>query len=113
MDSAVAKGTPIDCHAAREATTVYAGVRIFPMLPERLSTDLTSLAEGQDRAAVMIDMLVAADGAIASSRIYRARVRNRAQLAYSSVGRVAGGQAAPPPKSCGIRGPRGAAQASG
>ena len=98
VDSAVPKGTPIDCHAAREATTVYAGVHIFPMLPERLSTDLTSLAEGQDRAATAIDMLVAADGGITASRIYRARVRNRAQLAYGSVGPWLEGKAAPPPK---------------
>jgi exoribonuclease-2 len=98
VDSAVPKGTPIDCHAAREATTVYAGVHIFPMLPERLSTDLTSLAEGQDRTATAIDMLVAADGGIATSRIYRARVRNRAQLAYGSVGPWLEGKTAPPPK---------------
>ena len=58
----MAKGTPIDRHAAHETTTVYAGVRTFPMLPERLSTDLTSLNENQDRAAVVIEMLVAADG---------------------------------------------------
>jgi len=98
VDSAVPKGTPIDCHAAREATTVYAGVHVFPMLPERLSTDLTSLAEGQERAAMTIDMLVAADGSIASSRIYRARVRNRAQLAYGSVGAWLEGKSGPPPK---------------
>ena len=62
VDSAVAKDTPIDRHAAREATTVYAAVRTFPMLPERLSTDLTSLNEDQDRAAVVMEFMVAADG---------------------------------------------------
>jgi exoribonuclease-2 len=102
VDSLVAKATPIDTHAARETTTVYAGVRNFPMLPERLSTDLTSLSEGQDRDAVVIEMLVAGDGAIASSRIYRALVRNRAQLAYSAVGPWLEGTpeaaGAPPPK---------------
>jgi len=98
VDSLVAKGTPLDAHAARETTTVYAGVRTFPMLPERLSTDLTSLSEGQDRAAVVIEMSVAADGSIASSDIYRALVRNRAQLTYSGVGPWLEGTAAAPAK---------------
>jgi exoribonuclease-2 len=98
VDGTVAKGTPIDVHAAREATTVYTGVRVFPMLPERLSTDLTSLAEGQNRVAMAIEMVVAPDGDISASRVYRALVRNRAQLAYSSVGPWLEGQAAAPPK---------------
>src|ERR1017187_10952984 len=86
VDSAVAKATPLRSHAARETTTVYAGVQTFPMLPERLSTDLTSLNENQDRAGIVIEMVVAADGSIASNDIYRARLHNRAQLAYSTVG---------------------------
>ena len=98
VDSAVAKATPIDSHAARETTTVYAGVHTFPMLPERLSTDLTSLNENQDRAGIVIEMVVAADGSIASNSIYRALLRNRAQLAYSTVGPWLEGTAAPPPK---------------
>ena len=98
VDSAVARSTPIDSHAARETTTVYAGVRTFPMLPEQLSTDLTSLNENQDRAGIVIEMVVAADGSIASNSIYRALLRNHAQLAYSSVGAWLEGTAAPPPK---------------
>jgi len=86
VDSAIAKGTPVDEHAATETTTVYAGIRVFPMLPERLSTDRTSLSEGEERVAVVIEFTVAADGAVSSSRIYRARVRNRAQLTYGGVG---------------------------
>jgi exoribonuclease-2 len=98
VDSLIAKGTPIDCHAAHETTSVYTGIRTFPMLPERLSTGLTSLNEGQDRAAVAIEILVAADGSIGSESIYRARVRNRAQLTYSAVGAWLEGTAAPPAK---------------
>jgi exoribonuclease-2 len=98
VDSAVAKATPIDCHAAREATTVYAGISTFPMLPLRLSTDLTSLSEGQDRDATVIEMVVAADGSIASNAIYRAVVRNRAQLTYNSIGPWLEGKGAAPPK---------------
>src|ERR1019366_2244853 len=79
-------------------TTVYAGVQTFPMLPERLSTDLTSLNENQERAGIVIEMVVAADGSIASNDIYRARLHNRAQLAYSTVGLWLEGTAAPPPK---------------
>ena len=98
VDSAVARATPIDCHAAREATTVYAGIGTFPMLPLRLSTDLTSLPEGQDRDASAIEMVVAADGTIASSSIYRAVVRNRAQLTYSATGPWLEGKGAAPAK---------------
>src|SRR3954464_3351634 len=86
VDALAPRGTPVDQHARRETTTVYATVRTFPMLPERLSTDLTSLNEGEDRAAIVIEMVVTRDGSIASSRVFRAMVRNRAQLTYSGVG---------------------------
>jgi VacB/RNase II family 3'-5' exoribonuclease len=98
VDATVGKGTPIDLHAAHETTTVYAGIRTFPMLPERLSTDLTSLAENQDRTAIVIEMLVAADGTISNPSVYRALVRNRAQLTYNGVGPWLEGTSAPPPK---------------
>jgi exoribonuclease-2 len=98
VDSLVAQSTPIDLHAQREATTVYAGIATFPMLPLRLSTDLTSLNEGQDRGASVVEMVVAADGGISSSAAYRAVVRNRAQLTYSGVGPWLETKAAPPAK---------------
>ena len=62
VDSGVPIGSPIDRHASAQTTTVYTGVRTFPMLPEQLSTDLTSLGEHADRLAVVVDMVVAADG---------------------------------------------------
>jgi VacB/RNase II family 3'-5' exoribonuclease len=98
VDSAVTKGTPVDRYAARETTTVYAGVHTFPMLPERLSTDLTSLSEGSERASVVIEFVVAADGSFTSTAIYRARVRNHAQLTYNGVGAWLEGSAAAPAK---------------
>jgi exoribonuclease-2 len=98
VDSAVPKGTPLDRHAAREATTVYAAVRTFPMLPEQLSTDMTSLNENQDRAAVVMEFVVAADGTVGAHSVYRAMVRNRAQLTYNGVGAWLEGTAAAPPK---------------
>jgi exoribonuclease-2 len=97
VDSDVPMGSPADQHAASETTSVYTGVRTFPMLPEALSTNLTSLNEGVDRLAIVIDMVVAADGGISSQGIYRAVVRNQAQLAYNGVGAwLEGGT--PPPK---------------
>ncbi len=98
VDSDVAIGSPIDQHAASETTTVYTSVRTFPMLPEVLSTDLTSLAENADRLAIVIEMVVTADGSVASGDIYSALVRNKAQLTYSSLGPWLEGRAGAPPK---------------
>jgi VacB/RNase II family 3'-5' exoribonuclease len=86
VDSAVPKGSRIDLHAADECVSVYTGVETFPMLPEELSTGLTSLNEDADRASVVIDISVTADGIVQSGQTYRALVRNRAQLTYSKVG---------------------------
>src|SRR5947209_18266 len=97
VDSDVIMGSPIDNHAAAQTTSVYTGIRTFPMLPEQLSTDLTSLNEAADRLAVVVDMVVAGDGAISSTGIYRALVRNRAQLTYNAVGAWLEGRGAAPP----------------
>jgi len=86
VDADVPIGSPIDQHAAEQTTSVYTGVRTFPMLPEAISTDLTSLNQDADRLAVVVEIVVAPDGSIASGLVYRALVRNRAQLTYSSVG---------------------------
>jgi VacB/RNase II family 3'-5' exoribonuclease len=98
VDAFVPKQTPIDQHAARETTTVYAGVRNFPMLPEDLSTGKTSLLENQDRLAVVVEFAVDAGGHINSSDVCRAVVRNKAQLQYNSLGAWLEGTAPPPPK---------------
>src|SRR6476620_9576617 len=80
VDALVKKGSAIDGHARANTTSVYTDAEIFPMLPERLSTDLTSLADGQERLAIVIEMEVAPDGAVGKSDIYRAAVVNRAKL---------------------------------
>jgi exoribonuclease-2 len=98
VDAFVHKQTPIDQHAARETTTVYAGVRNFPMLPEELSTGKTSLLENQDRRSVVIEFVVDGNSHVTSSNVYRALVRNQAQLQYNSVGAWLEGTAAAPPK---------------
>lgn len=97
VDALIPKKTPIDEHAARETTTVYTGVCTFPMLPEELSTGMTSLLEQQDRASIVIEFVADQEGNLKSSDVYRALVRNRAQLQYSSVGAWLEGTAGPPP----------------
>src|SRR3984893_11221162 len=86
VDALVSKGAAVDEHAAHNTTSVYTAAQIFPMLPEKLSTDWTSLAAGQDRLAVVVDMTLQPDGELAASGIYRASVRNQAKLAYNGVG---------------------------
>jgi exoribonuclease II len=98
VDSDVLPASPIDSHAAKETVTVYTAVRNFPMLPEALSTDLTSLAENQDRMAIVIEVVVDMDGSIASSSIFRAIVRNKAQLTYNAVGSWLDGRSGPDAK---------------
>jgi exoribonuclease-2 len=98
VDADVPAGTPIDRHAGKETVTVYTAVHNFPMLPEELSTDLTSLNENEDRRAVVVEMLVDAQGSIASSSIYRVILRNKAQLAYNGTGAWLEGRAAAPAK---------------
>lgn len=97
VDAFVPKQTPIDQHATRETTTVYAGVRNFPMLPEELSTGLTSLLENQDRLGVVCEFVVAAGG-VSGGQLYRALVRNKAQLQYNSLGAWLEGKSPAPAK---------------
>lgn len=85
VDSFVKKESAIDEHACHNTTSVYTAAEIFPMLPEKVSTDLTSLNFNEDRVSIVIEMLVDADGALQESHIYRAWVRNHAKLAYNSV----------------------------
>lgn len=98
LDAFIPKQSAIDQHAAKATTTVYAGVRNFPMLPEELSTGKTSLLENQDRLSVVTEFVVDNDGHVKSSEVYRALVRNQAQLQYNSVGAWLEGTVAAPPK---------------
>jgi VacB/RNase II family 3'-5' exoribonuclease len=98
VDAFVAKHSPIDEHAAKETTSIYTGVRIFPMLPEELSTGTTSLLENGDKLSVVIEFVVDAAGSVSAGNVYRAIVRNKAQLAYNAVGGWLEGTGSAPPK---------------
>jgi exoribonuclease-2 len=98
LDAFVAKDSPIDQHAKRETTSVYTGVTIFPMLPNELSTGASSLLPDVDRPAVVTEFVVNAGGELSSGIVYRAIVRNKAQLTYNAVGAWLEGTAPAPPK---------------
>src|SRR5512141_982273 len=85
VDALVKKGSAIDAHARANTTSVYTAAEIFPMLPERLSTDLTSLGFQEDRPAIVVEMVFGEDGSLSGSELYGATVRNHAKLAYNSV----------------------------
>ena len=85
VDTLVEKETPIDRHAQINTTSVYTSARIFPMLPEKLSTDFTSLNPHEERVATVTEMVFAPDGEMLRSHITRARVHNKAKLAYDAV----------------------------
>ena len=85
VDAMVKKDTPIDTHALINTTSVYTSARIFPMLPEKLSTDFTSLNPHEERVATVTEMVFAPDGEMLRSHITRARVHNKAKLAYDAV----------------------------
>ncbi|MEN3352599.1 MAG: ribonuclease [Betaproteobacteria bacterium] len=104
VDASVKAGSAIDGHAQINTTSVYTAAEIFPMLPEKLSTDLTSLGEGQERLAIVIEMTVAADGRVAESDVYRAAVCNRAKLAYNAVAAWLDGSAPAPPRIAAVPG---------
>jgi VacB/RNase II family 3'-5' exoribonuclease len=98
VSDSVPKNSPLDRHAAEQTKTVYTATRNFPMLPNELSTDMTSLNEGEDRAAVVSEFVVDAQGCLSQQKIYRAVVHNRAKLAYSKVGPWLEGKAEPDEK---------------
>lgn len=85
VDSIVKNGSAINDHAEHNTTSVYTAAEIFPMLPEKLSTNITSLNFAEDRLSIVVEMVIAADGSLEDSSVYRALVHNRAKLAYDSV----------------------------
>ncbi len=85
VDSLVRKGSAIDEHARHNTSSVYTVAEIFPMLPEELSTHLTSLNLNEDRLSIVVEMEIDADGSVQASKVFQAIVCNHAKLAYHSV----------------------------
>ncbi|HEX8618563.1 MAG TPA: RNB domain-containing ribonuclease [Thermoanaerobaculia bacterium] len=104
VDALVKKDTPIDRHARHNTTSVYTAATIFPMLPEKLSTDFTSLNEAQDRIALVIELTVRDDGHIVHEDLYRALVHNHAKMAYDRVAAWLDGEADEPEKLSRVEG---------
>ena len=98
VDALVRKGSAIDAYAAANTTSVYTGVKTFPMLPEQLSTDMTSLKGDADRSSIVTEMVVGADGTVKSSEVYRALLHNYAKLSYAAVGAWLDDQGPLPPE---------------
>jgi len=98
VDARLRRGTVIDTCARSQTTSIYTGVKVFPMLPVELSENITSLNENLDRVALVIEYVVDMAGGITAGRVFRAMVRNHAQLAYPSVGAWLSGKADPPQK---------------
>ena len=104
VDALVKKDTPIDQHAQANTTSVYTSARIFPMLPERLCTDLSSLNAHVDRLAVVTEMVFNADASLAGATVYRAKVRNQAKLAYDALSDWIDGKGALPAAAAAVPG---------
>jgi ribonuclease R len=104
VDSSVKDGSAIDEHACHNTTSVYTAAQIFPMLPEKVSTDVTSLNFNQDRLSIVIEMTVGTDGSVQESHIYRAWVRNHAKLAYNSAAAWLENKGAIPPEIAAVHG---------
>ena len=104
VDALVKKSSAIDAHARQNTTSVYTAGEIFPMLPGRLSTDLTSLGFQEDRPAIVVEMVFGEDGSLRGSDLYGATVRNHAKLAYNSVAAWLGGKGPAPGPIAGVEG---------
>jgi VacB/RNase II family 3'-5' exoribonuclease len=102
VDALVQKGSAIDSHAAENGTSVYTGFKTFPMLPEQLSTDMTSLVGGEDRSSIVTELTINSDGTVKSTDVYPALLHNYAKLSYESVGAWLDNTGAMPPEVAGV-----------
>ncbi len=104
VDVLAARGTPIDAHAGQNSASVYVAGHVYPMLPEMLSTDFTSLGPDVDRLSLVVEYVVRKEGTLGESAVVRAIVRNRAKLAYNAVAAWLDGQGALPDAAAAVQG---------
>lgn len=104
VDGTVLRGSALDDHARHNGTSVYTPAMVFPMLPEPLSTGLTSLNASEERMAIVVEMVVGTDGSVQASELFRARVRNQAKLAYDGLAAWLEGQGELPPAAAAVPG---------
>ena len=104
VDVLAARGTPIDAHAGQNSASVYVAGHVYPMLPEILSTDFTSLGPDVDRLSLVVEYVVRKEGTLGESAVTRAIVRNRAKLAYNAVAAWLDGQGALPEAAAAVKG---------
>src|SRR5438067_8731883 len=102
VDALVQKGSAVDSHAAENGTSVYTGVRTFPMLPEQLSTDMTSLVGGADRSSIVTEVIIGSEGTVKSTDVYPALLHNYAKLSYEAVGAWLDNAGPMPPEIAGV-----------
>ena len=104
VDSLVTNGSAINEHARHNTTSVYTAAMNFPMLPEKLSTNLTSMNLTEDRLAVVLEMEIDPEGFLRDSDVYQALIRNHARLTYNTVAAWLDGRGAVPGAVSGVDG---------
>jgi ribonuclease R len=81
----VLPGSALDREALTRGNSVYFPDRVVPMLPERISNDLCSLRPNEDRAALAVRIVVAADGRKRAHGFHRVLMRSVARLSYAQA----------------------------
>ncbi len=98
VDIYAPKGSSLDKYALNNTTSIYAGVETFPLFPDHLSTDLSSLAVDEDRFAIVAEFTVLPNGLVRPQGVYQAIVNNKAKLVYEEIGAWLEGKKPLPPQ---------------
>jgi ribonuclease R len=104
VDAVVKNGSAIDAHARGNTTSIYTAAIMFPMLPEKLSNHFTSLNFNEDRLAVVVEMVIGADGSFQDGKVFQAQVRNQAKLTYNGIAAWLDGKGPIPEAAAAVKG---------